>query len=87
MADTNDNPNAQFDKNAPGENAPPIATPAKQEQLPAPKRLIGSMKGMFTLPENFEEIDNQLDKEIEELFLGSEIEPQPEDQGGSPAES
>jgi hypothetical protein len=39
------------------------------------------------MPENFEEIDKQLDKEVEELFLGSEIEPQPENQDGSPAES
>jgi prevent-host-death family protein len=36
------------------------------------KRRIGSMKGMFTLPENFEEIDKQLDKEIERLMLGEE---------------
>jgi hypothetical protein len=25
---------------------------------------------MYTLPENYEEIDKQLDKEIEKLFLG-----------------
>ena len=35
-----------------------------------PKSRIGFMKGMFTLPDNFEEIDKQMDKEIEELFLG-----------------
>jgi hypothetical protein len=28
------------------------------------------MKGLYTLPENFEEIDRELDKEIERLFLG-----------------
>jgi len=39
-----------------------------------PKRRLGSMKGMFTLPENFEEIDKELDKEIEELFLGKDEE-------------
>jgi prevent-host-death family protein len=33
------------------------------------KRRIGSLKGMYTLPDNFEEIDKQMDKEIEELFL------------------
>ena len=37
-----------------------------------PKRLLGSMKGMFTLPDNFDEIDKQLDKEIEELMLGKD---------------
>ncbi len=42
----------------------PIRTPAK------PKRRIGFMKGAYTLPKNFKEIDRQLDKEIEELFLG-----------------
>jgi prevent-host-death family protein len=39
-----------------------------------PKRMLGSMKGMFTLPENFEEIDKQLDKEIERLMLGEDEE-------------
>jgi prevent-host-death family protein len=36
------------------------------------KRRIGFMKGMFKLPENFDEIDKRLDKEIEELFLGGD---------------
>jgi prevent-host-death family protein len=36
------------------------------------KRRLGFMKGMYTLPKNFEEIDKQLDKEIEELFLGKD---------------
>ena len=40
----------------------------------APKRLLGAMKGLYTLPENFEEIDRELDKEIERLFLGDETE-------------
>jgi prevent-host-death family protein len=35
-----------------------------------PKRRIGFMKGMYTLPRNFKRIDKQLDKEIEMLFLG-----------------
>ena len=38
------------------------------------KRRIGFMKGMFTLPDNFEEIDKQSDKEIEELMLGKDEE-------------
>lgn len=33
-------------------------------------RRIGFMKGMYSIPENYEEIDKQLDKEIEELFYG-----------------
>jgi prevent-host-death family protein len=41
----------------------------------APKqRRIGFMKGMFTLPDNYEEIDKKLDKEIEKLMLGEEDE-------------
>jgi prevent-host-death family protein len=36
------------------------------------KHRIGAMKGMFTLPENFEEIDRKLDKEIEKLFVGED---------------
>jgi len=35
-----------------------------------PKKRIGFMKGMYTLPDNFEKIDKRLDKEIEKLFLG-----------------
>jgi prevent-host-death family protein len=35
-----------------------------------PKPRIGFMKGVFTLPDNFEEIDKELDKEIERLMLG-----------------
>ncbi len=36
------------------------------------KRRLGFMKGMYTLPENFEEIDKKLDKEIEKLFYGEQ---------------
>jgi hypothetical protein len=32
------------------------------------------MKGLYTLPENYEEIDRELDKEIERLFLGEDAE-------------
>jgi prevent-host-death family protein len=39
-----------------------------------PRQRIGAMKGMFTLPDNYEEIDRKLDKEIEKLFLGEEEE-------------
>ncbi len=87
MDDTPDKLNAHSCQNAPGENASPIADPAKQEEFPAPKRQLGGLEGVFNLPENFDELDKQLDREIEEMFLGSEIEPQPEDQDGSPAES
>jgi prevent-host-death family protein len=43
------------------------------QETPA-KRRLGSMKGMFTLPDNFDEIDQQLDKEIEKLMLGEDDE-------------
>lgn len=39
-----------------------------------PKRLLGAMKGLYKIPENFEEIDRELDKEIERLFLGEDAE-------------
>jgi prevent-host-death family protein len=38
------------------------------------KRRLGFMKGMYTIPDNFDEIDKQLDKEIEELMLGKDEE-------------
>ncbi len=47
----------------------PIGAPKNK-----PKKRIGFMKGMYTLPDNFEAIDKQLDKEIEELFLGKDAE-------------
>ncbi len=37
------------------------------------KKRIGFMKGMYTLPDNFEEIDKRLDKEIEKLFYGKSL--------------
>jgi prevent-host-death family protein len=46
----------------------PIDSPDK------PKRRIGFMKGMFTLPDNFEKIDKELDREIEKLMLGEDAE-------------
>jgi prevent-host-death family protein len=45
----------------------PISVPKKK-----PKKRIGFMKGVYSLPDNFEEIDKQMDKEIEELFLGKD---------------
>jgi len=43
----------------------PIATP------PAPVQRIGVAKGKFTLPDNFLEIEAELDAEIEALFYAS----------------
>ncbi|MGD0831094.1 MAG: type II toxin-antitoxin system prevent-host-death family antitoxin [Terracidiphilus sp.] len=42
------------------------------ESIAQPKRLLGAMKGLYSLPENFEEIDREMDKEIERLFLGED---------------
>lgn len=53
----------------------PMVRVTRIEENPAqPKRLLGAMKGLYTLPENFEEIDRELDKEIEQLFLGEDAE-------------
>jgi prevent-host-death family protein len=38
------------------------------------KRRIGGLEGLYTIPDDFDEIDKQLDKEIEELMLGKEEE-------------
>jgi len=43
----------------------PLATP------PAPVQRIGIAKGEFTLPENFLEINAEMDAEIEALFYAS----------------
>jgi prevent-host-death family protein len=42
------------------------ATPAK--------RRLGMLEGMYSLPDNFDEIDKQLDKEVEALMLGEDEE-------------
>jgi prevent-host-death family protein len=49
---------------------PKVIVTRIEAQAPAPKQRLGFMKGMFTLPDNFDEIDKQLDKEIENLMLG-----------------
>jgi prevent-host-death family protein len=36
------------------------------------KRRLGFMKGMYSLPDNFEELDKELDKEIEKIFYGEQ---------------
>ena len=50
----------------------------KVTRLDAPEapgeRRLGSLKGVFTLPDNFDEVDKQLDKEIEKLMLGEDEE-------------
>lgn len=38
------------------------------------KRRLGMLEGMYTLPDNFDEIDKQLDKEVEALMLGEDEE-------------
>jgi prevent-host-death family protein len=36
------------------------------------KRRLGLLEGMYTIPDNFDEIDKELDKEIEALMLGED---------------
>jgi hypothetical protein len=36
--------------------------------------LLGALQGLYTIPDNFEEIDRELDKEIEGMFLGKDAE-------------
>jgi prevent-host-death family protein len=50
-----------------------MVTRLEATTAPKPCR-IGFMKGMFTLPDNFEEIDKELDKEVARLFLGEDAE-------------
>ena len=40
-------------------------------KVPA-KRRLGFMRGMYTIPDNFEEIDRELDKEVEKLMFGED---------------
>jgi prevent-host-death family protein len=38
------------------------------------KRRLGLLEGMYTIPDDFDEIDKELDKEIEALMLGEDEE-------------
>lgn len=38
------------------------------------KRKLGQLEGMYKLPDNFEEIDRELDKEVEKLMFGEDEE-------------
>jgi prevent-host-death family protein len=45
------------------------------DALPASKqRRIGFMEGMYTLPENYWEVDKEMDQEIEKMFFGEDEE-------------
>ncbi|HXR38641.1 MAG TPA: type II toxin-antitoxin system prevent-host-death family antitoxin [Terracidiphilus sp.] len=50
----------------------------KVVRLDAPKvpgkRRLGSLEGMYTIPDNFEEIDRELDQEVEKLMFGEDDE-------------
>src|SRR5277367_2439281 len=35
-----------------------------------PKRRLGFMQGMYSLPENYWEVDREMDEEIEKMFFG-----------------
>jgi prevent-host-death family protein len=50
----------------------PIARLLALEQAPRKSRL-GGLEGMFNVPDDF---DTMFEKEIEEMFYGSEIEPE-----------
>ncbi len=47
--------------------------PLDAPESPA-KRRLGLLEGVYTLPDNFEEIDRELDKEVEKLMLGEDEE-------------
>jgi prevent-host-death family protein len=53
----------------------PVAIVTQLPTAGAPKkRLLGSLRGVYSLPDNFVEIDREMDKEIEKLFLGEDEE-------------
>jgi prevent-host-death family protein len=38
------------------------------------KRRLGLLKGMYSLPENYWEVDKEMDQEVEKLFFGEDSE-------------
>jgi prevent-host-death family protein len=53
---------------------PKVKVTGLDEPPAKPKRLLGALQGLYTIPDNFEEIDRELDKEIEGMFLGEDAE-------------
>jgi prevent-host-death family protein len=51
---------------------PMVQVTRLEAPLAQEKRRLGFMEGMYTIPDDFEEIDKQLDKEIEKLMLGED---------------
>jgi prevent-host-death family protein len=48
-----------------------LVTRLDAPEAPA-KRRLGFMKGMYTLPENYWEVDKEMDEEIEKMFFGDD---------------
>lgn len=53
---------------------PMVKVMAIDDPAPTVKRRLGFMKGVYSLPDNFEEISKKLDKEIEKMFYGEDEE-------------
>ena len=41
---------------------------------PPAKRRLGLLKGLYSLPDNYWEVDKEMDKEIEKMFFGEDNE-------------
>jgi prevent-host-death family protein len=41
---------------------------------PTAKRRLGTLKGVYTLPDNYWEVDKELDQEVEKMFFGEDEE-------------
>lgn len=53
---------------------PLVKVLAIDDPAPKNKRRVGFMKGMYSLPKNFDKINKELDKEIEKMFYGEDEE-------------
>jgi prevent-host-death family protein len=49
---------------------PMVKVVAIDDPAPRVRRRVGFMKGMYSLPDNFDEIDKDLDKVIEKIIQG-----------------
>jgi hypothetical protein len=68
MEKINDDSDLLPERDGVGENASPAEGPLKLEEPALPKRrLIGSMKGLYTVPDD---IKTMFAEEIEEMFYG-----------------
>jgi hypothetical protein len=76
MEGVHDNLKTPSEKGGQGEDAQSGVGQTNSEEITAPKRRLGFMKGQYTVPDDF---DTMLSEEIEGMFYGSDLDREGDD--------